>query len=156
MTKRTELLAILTAHFPAAFPPEPKAIRPLKVGIHQDIQAALPEVDPKALRQALARHTRRLAYLRAVERGGERIDLDGTSVEPVTPEQQAHAAEKLKEAKAHLKAKQAAQTPVEPSNAENRGRGKDKPLEAEKHPQAKPEGPADKVRPTLSLKKRSA
>lgn len=126
MTKKTNssLLATLTEKFPAAFPADPRAIRPLKIGIHQDLKAALPEVDLKALRQAMSYHTRRLAYLRAVERGGERIDLNGNPVEPVTPEQQVHATEKLKEAKAYLQAKQAAQPPAGPLNAESRGKGK--------------------------------
>lgn len=123
MTKKNELLATLTEKFPAAFPADPKAIRPLKIGIHQDLKAALPEVDRKALRQAMSYHTRRLAYLRAVERGGERIDLNGNPVEPVTPGQQVHATEKLKEAKAHLQTKQAAQPPPGPLNAESRGKG---------------------------------
>lgn len=114
------LLDELTEKYPAVFPRDPKAVKPLKIGIHQDLLAALPEVSQGALRKALAHHTRRLAYLRALIRGGDRVDLQGQPVEPVTPEQQAVAAEKLKEAQAHLQAKKAAQVPAESPKAERK------------------------------------
>ena len=91
------LIAILTERFPKAFPAHPKAIRPLKIGIDQDIRQACPELDEKVLRQVLGSHTHRLAYLKALARGGERIDLDGNPVAAITAEACAQAKERLKE-----------------------------------------------------------
>ena len=89
------LIVILTERFPKAFPANPKAIRPLKIGIDQDIRQACPEMDEKLLRQVLGGHTHRLAYLKALARGGQRIALDGNPVEAISPEAIAQAQERL-------------------------------------------------------------
>lgn len=142
------LLDQLAEKYPAAFPRDPRAVKPLKVGIHQDLRAALPEVSHGVLRKALSHHSRRLAYLRALIRGGDRVDLQGQPVEPVTPEQQALAAEKLKEAQAHLQAKKAAPAPAESPKAERK-------KETEQS-QMQPEPTVGRARPVLSLKRKPA
>ena len=98
MSKAKQALIItLTERFPKAFPANPKAIRPLKIGIDQDIRQACPEINAKLLRQVLGGHTHRLAYLKALARGGERIDLGGNPVAAITAEACAQAKERLKE-----------------------------------------------------------
>jgi sRNA-binding protein len=52
--------------------------RPLKVGIHEDIVAALGDaIEPRELKAALAYYTRNVAYLRHMLHGAWRIDLAG-------------------------------------------------------------------------------
>ena len=58
--------------------------RPLKVGIAADIQAALPDLDRRALFVALKVYTHRIVYLQAVVVGAERVDLDGNPAGQVT------------------------------------------------------------------------
>jgi ProP effector len=91
------LIASLSEHFPKAFPADPRAIRPLKIGIDIDIRKACPELNEKLLRQVLGGHTQRYSYLKALARGGERIDMQGNPVEVITAEACAKAKEKLKE-----------------------------------------------------------
>ena len=61
------------------------------------ILARFPDFDRKNLRIALRMHTASTKYLKAVERGGERFDLDGKASGEVTDEQRQHAATTLKE-----------------------------------------------------------
>jgi sRNA-binding protein len=78
----------------------PKAIfvyeqrrRPLAVGIHNQIsEQVVGTIAPDELGHALRAYVRNVGYLRAMSRGGPRIDLEGNSVGVVSPEQQASAA----------------------------------------------------------------
>ena len=90
------LIVTLTERFPKAFPAHPQAIRPLKIGIDQDIRQACPEIDVK-LRQVLGGHTHRYSYLKTLARGGQRINLDGNPVAAITAEACAQAQQQLKE-----------------------------------------------------------
>ena len=74
--------ALLIQRFPNAFPKNYDAIRPLKLGIHADLIARAPDLDPVLLRRALANHTQRDGYLLALVhgRGDHRYDLDGNLV----------------------------------------------------------------------------
>lgn len=89
--------ALLMERFPAAFPRDYDAIRPLKVGIDQDLMARLgTAVDPQLLRRALANHTERAGYLLAVLHGpGVRVDLDGNPAGAVDEPARAAAAQRL-------------------------------------------------------------
>jgi sRNA-binding protein len=89
------LITTLTERFPKAFPADPQAIKPLKIGIDADIRKACPELNEKLLRQVLAGHTQRYSYLKALARGGLRIDLQGNPVETITAEACAQAKERL-------------------------------------------------------------
>ena len=76
------LHALLIKRFPEAFPKDYDAIRPLKLGIHADLIARAPDLDPVLLRRALANHASRDGYLLALihGRGDRRYDLDGHPV----------------------------------------------------------------------------
>jgi ProP effector len=88
--------AWLMDHYPAAFPRARADIKPLKVKIRDDLVAAHPELGPNEARRMLACWCGRPSYLRAVKRGGPRIDLAGEAAGEVSPEQRAHAAQVLK------------------------------------------------------------
>ncbi|HMN92160.1 MAG TPA: ProQ/FINO family protein [Hydrogenophaga sp.] len=87
--RRLPLLDWLAEHHPNVFGDPP---RPLKRGIFEDLLAAHPgELDPEALKPALAQHTRSTRYLSAVGEGQKRRNLQGETVESPTPEQVHHA-----------------------------------------------------------------
>jgi ProP effector len=134
--------AWLTEHYPAAFPRERPDIRPLKIGIREDIQAAHPELDPGEARRMLACWCGRPSYQRAVRRGGPRIDLAGEAAGEVSPEQMAHAEEVLKAIRLK-KAAAAAQKPAEARSAPTPAPATPAPLPAPRVP----------LRPVLSLKR---
>ena len=71
--------------------------RPLAIGIHKTLRAALPELDAAGLRQALHRHTGSTRYLKAIATGEERFDLAGAVVGLITDEQKQQATEALRE-----------------------------------------------------------
>ena len=90
--------------------------RPLKVGIAADIQAALPDLDRRALFVALKVYTRRLVYLQAVVVGAERVDLDGNPVGEVTAWEADHAVAVLAGVLAQRQAQRTAATaPAKPA-----------------------------------------
>ncbi len=71
--------------------------KPLALKIDVNILERFPEFDRKNLRIAMRMHTASTKYLKAVERGSERFDLEGKPVGEVTQEQREHAAATLKE-----------------------------------------------------------
>ena len=76
VTKAVELdwLAALAACYPAF-----AKVRPLAIGIHAEILADWPEVDPNTLKAALKRYARSFQYRKALERKkSRRIHLDGS------------------------------------------------------------------------------
>ncbi len=95
----------LIQRFPACFSADAAAVRPLAIGIEKELKKALAAEGDDAppgwlIRQALARYTRAPAYLAAIMAGGDRIDLEGKAVEPVTESAIAHAKERRAEQKA--------------------------------------------------------
>ena len=66
--------------------------KPLALKIDTSILARFADFDRKNLRIALRMHTASTKYLKAVERGSERFDLDGKPAGEVTQEQREHAA----------------------------------------------------------------
>lgn len=87
--QRHPMLDLLAQRHPMLFGDIP---RPLKRGIFEDLLAAHPgELEPEALKEALARHTRSTRYLAAVGEGQKRRNLAGEAVESPTPEQVHHA-----------------------------------------------------------------
>lgn len=83
------LLERLAALYPRLFGEAPA---PLKRGIFEDLLAAHgADLEPEALKAALALHTRSTRYLSAMASGQPRRDLQGRAVEPVAPEHQHHA-----------------------------------------------------------------
>jgi ProQ/FINO family len=93
-----ETMRLLAARFPAAFTPDPPATRPLAIGTYDQLVAQCPDLDPRLLNHALSWYTRGTAYQRALAAAGAlRIALDGTPVEPVSPEHAASARATLHE-----------------------------------------------------------
>ncbi|HYQ92688.1 MAG TPA: ProQ/FinO family protein [Candidatus Competibacteraceae bacterium] len=82
----TELLSIMTAAFPQTFFTDPAQVQPLKVGIDQDLLAALPEgIKLKEVKGFLHGYVNRAAYLKALLHGQGRIDLTGAVVDGEIP-----------------------------------------------------------------------
>jgi ProP effector len=70
---------------------------PLAIGIDKQVFAQMPEVEKKALRLAMRSHTISTRYLKEMEKGTVRLNLDGTPAGEVTDENRQHAAEQLRE-----------------------------------------------------------
>lgn len=82
----------LALHFPACFKGKRAGDpHPLKIGIHADILARMPDLDPVLLHAALRLYVLSRPYQRSVIAGRPRVDLDGRVVQPVTPDETAHA-----------------------------------------------------------------
>jgi ProP effector len=91
----TDLLCVLVERFPQAFSNMSDQIRPLKVGIYDDLVAAT-DLDPAALKRALKFYTGLTSYQHALAaEGAMRVDLAGNTVEPVSPDHAQWAREKL-------------------------------------------------------------
>ncbi len=96
------VLNILADRYPAAFHADGRLVKPLAVGVLQELRAAREGEEPlpvsmQDLRRALRYYTQGAAYHRAVARGDARINLLGEAVAEVTDEQKEHAAAKLLE-----------------------------------------------------------
>lgn len=88
-----------------------KQFRPLALGIHEVLIAALPQFDAQLVSRVLANHCRRQRYLKALARGGKRFDLALKAVGEVTAEEKA-AAERMCQARAEKVAPKVADAPV--------------------------------------------
>ena len=69
--------------------------KPLKIGIIDDLRAALPDINGTHLYRAMTLHTNTVSYRRALAQGGPRYDLDGNVAGEVDAAQIAHAAARL-------------------------------------------------------------
>ena len=70
---------------------------PLAIGIDKQVFEKMPEVSKKNLRLAMRSHTISTRYLKEMEKGTVRLNLDGSPAGEVTDENRQHAAEQLKE-----------------------------------------------------------
>ena len=127
-------LIALQAAFPAAFPTDPAAVRPLALRVREAIEASGTVPSRTTLHRALWRWCRQPEYLTAIAEGRPRINLDGTDAGPVAPEHQAAAAAWLEKLRAKAGRVSAVVTPVVPAAPA-------------------PEPVAPTGRPVLSLKK---
>ena len=126
------LIALRTL-FPAAFPTDPAAVRPLAIGTWGALAGA-GIASRTTLHRALWRWCRQPEYLAAIAEGRPRINLDGTDAGPVAPEHQAQAAERLAKLAAKAERRTAASVPA---------------------PVPEPEPtPAPPARPVLTLKRK--
>ena len=75
-----EVIALLVARFPNTFAMFQERRKPLKLGIHHDLAAALGEVEH--LNAALAYYTHSIGYLKAQKAGAKRVDLEGEAGRP--------------------------------------------------------------------------
>jgi hypothetical protein len=89
-------IAMLAERWPACFHVFERPRRPLKLGIHLDILAALDgAMTLQELRQALCFYTGNHCYLRRMSAGAARIGLDGNPTGTVSTEEAAAAAARL-------------------------------------------------------------
>jgi ProP effector len=98
---------------------------PLAIGIDKQVFAVLPELSKKSLRLAMRSHTISTRYLKEMEKGTVRLNLDGTPADEVTDENRQHAAEQLRErfkkqAEARKAAEAVAKAAEEEAKAEQR------------------------------------
>jgi sRNA-binding protein len=86
-----DTLAILRARFPNCFarPDRPRR-QPLKLKIHLDIAAALPELPTANIARALRFYTGNIRYRRDCTEGKLRFDLDGKPAGIVTADEATH------------------------------------------------------------------
>lgn len=99
-TARIIALRWLMQKFPHAFD-NSELIRPLKLGIMEDVLAHAPEaleagISKSKLREAVVLFTRRIDYLASLKAQEMRVDLDGKPVAPVTAEEAENASNKIK------------------------------------------------------------
>jgi ProP effector len=76
--------------------------QPLKIGIHDDVIARHPELQPGLIASA---YTRSVGYLKTLKAGAVRIDLEGNSVGTVTGADDADAGRKIAKAARRAAAK---------------------------------------------------
>lgn len=128
LTNNKEIIAYLAQKFPHCFSVEGEA-KPLKIGIFQDLAAALQDdalVSKTQLRQALRQYTSNWRYLHGCKVGAERVDLQGNVVGMLEQEHADHAAQQLAEAKAKVAEKRKAERAS--SNAETKKRSASRKL----------------------------
>jgi ProP effector len=90
------VICLLSERWPRAFAIYEKRRRPLKVGIHTDLAAALDgALDRRELAIGLRRYCSSRGYLLAMRAGAARIDLDGNVTGILTAEDEAHAKQRL-------------------------------------------------------------
>ena len=108
-----QVIALLASLFPNTFALFQERRKPLKLGIHLDLESALGEVE--LLPAALGHYCRNIAYMRSQRAGAKRIDLDGNDAGEVTAEQAANAEKAVAGLRAAAwKRKQAKAVIVEP------------------------------------------
>lgn len=94
--ERIKTIEWLIEYFPAAFFKQSRDIKPLKIGIFDEITAFYDRLDSppfskKKLREALNYYSASPAYLNSQKIGTARIDLYGNEVDVVTEEQAKYA-----------------------------------------------------------------
>jgi ProP effector len=96
--KKDKLLIIdwLVDHFPNAFFKKGKQVKPLQIGIFDEIidfyeRLDTPPFSKKALREALSYYSSSPAYLSCQKPNAARVDLYGNEVDVVTEEQSKYA-----------------------------------------------------------------
>ena len=102
--KKTKLETIgwLNEHFPAAFFKQARDMKPLKIGVFDDIidfyeRLDTPPFSKKVLREALNYYSASPAYLRCQKTENARVDLFGNEVDVVTEEQAKYAHQRFQQ-----------------------------------------------------------
>lgn len=94
--EKLKIIDWLAEHFPAAFLKKTTQIKPLKIGIFDDIidfyeRLESPPFSKKSLREALNYYSASPAYLKCQKKNVARVDLFGNEVDVVTDEQAKYA-----------------------------------------------------------------
>ena len=102
--KKVKLKTIdwLIEHFPAAFFPKSRDVKPLKIGVFDDIidfyeRLDSPPFSKKILREALNYYSASPAYLKSQQADSARVDLYGNEVDVVTEQQAKYAYQRYKD-----------------------------------------------------------
>ncbi|MDG4866926.1 ProQ/FinO family protein [Guyparkeria sp. 1SP6A2] len=108
-----EVVKQFVAAWPKAFSNDPKQVKPLAIGILQQILAERPPelegLNSKAIRAGMKFYTSRLSYHYAMQNASHRVDLKGEEAEPVDDKARKHAEEQIKAIHAARDAKRAEQ-----------------------------------------------
>jgi ProP effector len=92
LTTAYATIELLASTWPNCFAVKFRDRRPLKIGIADDVAAAVEgAITSEELDAAFAVYTRQTGYLRALRQGAARIDLDGNPAGVVTADQAATA-----------------------------------------------------------------
>jgi len=86
---------VLPKYYPQCF--NINAIKPLKIGIYDDIRAEHPELNEKVLKAAIQIYCGRMDYLRSCVSSQYRIDLQGNEVEAITEKNIKHSQQRLQQ-----------------------------------------------------------
>ena len=103
-TKKDKLLIIdwLVEHFPNAFFKKGNQVKPLQIGIFDEIidfyeRLDSPPFSKKALREALSYYSSSPAYLNCQKPSAARVDLYGNEVDVVTEDQAKYAHQRFEQ-----------------------------------------------------------
>lgn len=99
---KLQIIDWLVEHFPNAFFKKGNQIKPLKIGVFDDIiefyeRLDCPPFSKKSLREALSYYSASPAYLNCQKSGAARIDIYGNEVDVVTSEQAQYAHQRYQE-----------------------------------------------------------
>jgi ProP effector len=111
----TAVQLILRQRWPNAFARlSARTPRPLKIGIRDDVIAALPNIPPALISLALGIYTSGVPYRSACIEGAARIDFDGNPAGVVSPAEAAHARAQLDKRQRREKPKASSPAPEAP------------------------------------------
>lgn len=99
----TATRALLAERFPRCFAPKGAPKRPIKLGIHNDLRAAAPDISRRLIRIALEDYTTGISYLRAMAAGAARLDLEGWPAGEVSITHAKLARQLLERREAHIR-----------------------------------------------------
>lgn len=99
---KLQIIDWLIEHFPSAFFKKGNQIKPLKIGIFDDIidfyeRIDSPPFSKKSLREALSYYSASPAYLCCQKENTPRVDIYGNEVDVVTSEQAKYAYQRYQE-----------------------------------------------------------
>lgn len=115
-----DLIAVLADFWPQTFSLYERRRRPLKLGIHRDIEAAAAgAITAEEIKVALRSYCCNIGYLLACKEGAARIGLDGEPAGSVTADEAANAASLVAYKRSKRDAANAPATaiPLRPANA---------------------------------------
>jgi ProP effector len=101
-TQKVQIINWLVEHFPNAFFKKRDQVKPLQIGIFNEIidfyeRLDTPPFSKKALREALNYYSSSPAYLNCQKPNTSRVDLFGNEVDVVTEEQAKYAQQRYAE-----------------------------------------------------------